>query len=280
MKIADALKKANDKLQAAGVAEHRREASSLLQFVLHERSAYLVSHSEDQLAANQKMIFDACVRRRISREPLQYITGRQEFWGLEFEVTQDVLIPRPETEILVEAAVDMLSKFDCPRFCEVGVGSGCISVSMLNSIKGATAVATDISTPSLQVARLNAKKHGVDNRIDIIEADLFDSLDERFDVIVSNPPYVPDSEIADLQPEVRDYEPRKALTGGADGLDVVRRIAVESPQRLRAGGVLFIEIGHDQAERVTNLFDKSVWGEIEFLSDLQGIERVVRARLK
>lgn len=280
MKIADALKKASDRLQAAGVADHRREASSLLEFVLQERSAYLISHSEDQLAANQKMIFDACVRRRTNREPLQYITGRQEFWGLEFEVTQDVLIPRPETEILVEAAVAMLSKFDSPRFCEVGVGSGCISVSMLHSIKGATAVATDVSTPSLQVARRNAKKHGVDTRIDIIEADLFDSLDERFDVIVSNPPYVPESEIADLQPEVRDYEPRRALTGGADGLDVVRRIATESPRRLRACGVLFIEIGYDQAERVANLFDKSVWGEIEFLRDLQSIERVVRARLK
>jgi release factor glutamine methyltransferase len=280
MKIADALKKASERLQAAGVAYPRREASSLLSFVLGESSAYIIAHSEDQLAANQKIIFDSCVRRRADREPLQYITGRQEFWGLEIEVTPDVLIPRPETEILVAAAIEILSKADSPRFCEVGVGSGCLSVAILYSIKGATAVATDVSTAALRIAGRNAAKHGVDQRLDTREADLFEGIDERFDVIVSNPPYIPDGELENLQPEVRDHEPREALAGGLNGLGVVERIATGSPRLLRPGGCLLMEIGHDQARRVANVFDKSTWGDIEFLRDLQSIDRVVRAWLK
>ena len=280
MNIAAALTKASEKLQAAGVAEPRRETSSLLSFVLQQDSAFLIAHSEDQLAANQKMIFDACVKRRANREPLQYITGRSEFWRLAFEVTPDVLIPRPETEILIEASIEFLQTADNPRFCEVGIGAGCIAVSILHSVKNTTAVATDVSKAALSVAARNAAKHGVHDRLNLREADLFDNIGGQFDLIVSNPPYIPDSDIEQLQPEVRDFEPRTALEGGDDGLDIVRRIVSDSRQFLRPGGVLLIEIGHDQAEKVANLFDKDVWGEVEFLRDLQNIDRVVRARLK
>lgn len=280
MNIAAALTKASEKLQAAGVTEARREASSLLEFILQQNSAYLIAHSDDQLAANHKMIFDACVRRRADREPQQYVTGRCEFWRLEFELTPDVLIPRPETEILVEAAIEVLQSSDNPRFCEIGVGSGCIAVSILHSVKNSTAIASDVSAAALQIAARNAVKHGIDERLNLRQADLFEGIDERFDLIVSNPPYVPDDDIDGLQPEVRDFEPRSALAGGADGLDIVRLVVGDSSQVLCPGGVLLVEIGHDQAKRVAKFFDKDVWQEVEFLRDLQNIDRVVRASLK
>ncbi len=280
MNIAAALTTATEKLHAAGIAEPRREASSLLEFVLRQNSAYLIAHSDDQLAANQKMILDACVRRRADREPQQYITGRCEFWRLEFELTPDVLIPRPETEILVEAAIEVLQSSDNPRFCEIGVGSGCIAVSILQSLQNATAVASDVSAAALQIAARNAVKHGIDERLNLRQADLFEGIDERFDLIVSNPPYVPDDDIDGLQPEVRDFEPRSALAGGADGLDIVRLVVEDSSQVLCPGGVLLVEIGHDQAKRVAKFFGKDVWQEVEFLRDLQNIDRVVRASLK
>lgn len=280
MIIAAALTKASEKLQAAGVADPRRDASSLLGFVLQENSAYLIAHSDDQLAANQKMILDACVKRRSDREPLQYITGRQEFWRLEFEVTPDVLIPRPETEILVEAAIESLTGRNHPRFCEIGIGSGCITAAILHSLPNATAVATDVSRAALQVAARNAAKHGVVERLELRETDLLEGINERFDLIVSNPPYVPDGDIEDLQPEVRDFEPRTALAGGVDGLDVVRLIIDEAPRSLRPDGVLIMEIGHDQADRVANLFDESIWGSAEILRDLQKMDRTIRARVK
>lgn len=280
MNIAAALTKATEKLQIAGTAEPRREASTLLEFVLQQNSAYLIAHSEDQLAANQKMIFDACVRRRVNREPLQYIIGRQEFYDLEFSVNQDVLIPRPETEILVEDAIRALNKLWSPKFCEIGVGSGCISIAILCNVPNAAAVGIDISNEALLVAAINAKKHYVDARLTLREGNGFAGLSERFDMIVSNPPYIPDGEIDGLQSEVRDFEPRTALAGGADGLDVIKRVVTDSSQFLLPGGVLLMEIGHDQSDRVADLFDKSVWDGVEFLCDLQNIERVARAMLK
>jgi release factor glutamine methyltransferase len=280
MNIAAALTRSTEKLQAAGIAEPRREAASLLEFVLQQNSAYLIAHCDDQLAANQKMIFDACVRRRANREPLQYITGRQEFYGLEFEVTHDVLIPRPETEILVEDAIRELNRLWSPAVCEIGVGSGCISIAILYNVPNATAIGIDISNRALLVAANNAERHYVSARLTLREGNGFAGFSEEFDLIVSNPPYIPDSEIDDLQPEVRDFEPRTALSGGEDGLDIVRRIVADSSQFLRSGGVLLMEIGHGQAELVTDFFDKAVWQNVEFLRDLQNIDRVVRARLR
>lgn len=280
MNIAAALTRSTEKLQAAGIAEPRREAASLLEFVLQQNSAYLIAHSDDQLAANQKMIFDACVRRRAEREPLQYITGRTEFWRLEFEVTPDVLIPRPETEILVEAAIQFLRSSNKRRFCEIGVGSGCIAVSILYSIGDATAVASDVSAAGLRIAARNAIKHGVGERLDLRVADLFEGVSTDFDLIVTNPPYIPNTELDDLQPEVRDFEPREALAGGDDGLDIIKKIVADSRQFLRRSGGLLIEIGYDQAGRVLELFDRDVWQNVEFLRDLQNIDRVVSAQLR
>jgi len=280
MNIAAAISSAAAALQDAGIAEPRREASWLLAFVIKQDAVFLIAHSDESLAAPYKMMFEACVRRRAKHEPFQYITGRQEFYGLDFEVTPDVLIPRPETEILVEKAIEILSDIVSPRFCEIGVGSACISVSVLHSVKNSTAVGVDISEKALDVARRNAEKNDVVDRLTLIEGDVFDRLDERFEMIVSNPPYVPAVQLASLQAEVRDFEPRVALAGGDDGLDIIERIVIGAPPYLRQDGTLLMEIGFDQSERVAALFDQRLWSDPEFIDDLQQIPRIVHAKLR
>lgn len=277
MNISTALSKAAEILKDAGITEFRKEAASLMAFILDKDAAFVVAHSDDELAANQKMLFDSCVRRRAKREPFQYITRRQEFYGLEFEVTPDVLIPRPETEILVEEAIKLLSNIENPRFCEVGVGSGCISVSILANVASATAVGVDISESALKVAQSNAEHHNVAERLTLLESDVFSNVAGKFDLIASNPPYIPARDIDSLQTEVRDHEPHSALDGGADGLTIIKNLIFRSPVFLTRQGTLLIEIGFDQAAKVRELFDREVWSEPKFLPDLQGISRIVKA---
>lgn len=280
MNIAAALSSGAEVLRDAGIAEHRREVSSLLAFVLQEDAAFLIAHPEFELSEELVVALGHVIERRAAHEPFQYITGRQEFWGLEFEVTPDVLVPRPETEILVERAIALLSTIERPRILEVGVGSGCISVSILHSLQNATAVGTDISTAALRIAAGNAVRHNVDKRIVLHEGDLFASVAGRFDVAVSNPPYVPDAQIGSLQAEVRGFEPRVALSGGVDGMEIIRRIVARAPQVLVPGGSLLLEIGFDQVSRVTPLFEPMVWAQIEVFPDLQGIPRIVRSKIR
>jgi release factor glutamine methyltransferase len=279
MNIADALRVAAGTLKAAGVAESAREARSLLSYVLQRDASYLIAHPEANLAANEKLLFESCVRRRAKREPFQYITGRQEFYGLDFIVTPDVLIPRPETEILVEAAIETLAALDSPEIFEIGVGSGCISISILRNVENARGTGVDVSEAALAVAQRNSEMHGVASRLEMKTGDLFEGIDGCFDLISSNPPYVPDAEIATLQPEVRDFEPLTALSGGEFGLDIVERIVSEAPRFLKSGGVLLLEIGFAQSDMVADLFDPSSWHPPTFLSDLQGISRIVKARV-
>ena len=285
MTILDLLNKNAKRLSDAGVADPRREASSLLAFALDKPSAFLIAHPEYELTNDEADRFEGFVSRRENREPFQYITGRQEFYGLDFEVTPDVLIPRPETEILVEEAIHELSKLKKLnklselKFCEIGVGSGCISVSILRNVPNATAIGIDISETALAVAGRNAECHGVADRLSLQIGDVFARVTDKFDMIVSNPPYIPDADLTDMQKEVRDFEPHKALFAGTDGLDIIRRIVAEAPNYLNPGGLLLIEIGFGQAENLKSLFDLSTWNEPEFLSDLQGIERIVRLQL-
>jgi release factor glutamine methyltransferase len=220
------------------------------------------------------------VERRAAGEPLQYITGVQDFYGREFRVTPDVLIPRPETELLVEAALEV-TKVDSPVFCDVGTGSGCIAVTLLCEIVGSRAVAVDKSSAALEVAKLNAGKQSVTDRAEFVVSDCFDALDSReyqFDLIVSNPPYVSEAALAGLQREVRDHEPRVALSPGGDGLSVIRRLLTEASAFLKPNGHLLMEIGFDQGERVRNLVDEGVWTLIEVRPDLQCIPRIVVLR--
>lgn len=280
MTVAEALAQAAARLGGAGVADPRREASSLLAFALGKLPSFLIAHPEYLLTEKESVSFDHAVDRRERREPFQYITGKQEFWGLDFEVAAGVLIPRPETEILVEAAVKHLNTLWSPRFAEAGVGSGCISVSILYSVPNATAVSTDLNPAALDLAARNAARHHVDARITLEQTDLFAGVKGPFDLVVSNPPYIPDADIATLQNEVRDYEPHTALAGGPDGLDIVRRIVNDARHILAPGGVLMMEIGAGQAPDVERIFDPAYWAVPAFLNDLQGIPRMVSARLR
>ena len=279
MNVAAALSSACDFLQEAGIIEFRKESASLLAAVLHQNTTFFIAHPEYELSENESAVFRDYVGRRAKHEPFQYIVGHQEFYGLDFEVSPDVLIPRPETEILVECAVNILSGLDKPRFCEVGVGSGCISISILHAVGSATAISTDISDGALAVARKNARKHKVDGRFELRRANIFDGVGGKFDLIVSNPPYVPAGQIGSLQAEVRDHEPHAALDGGSDGLATIERTIRLSPELLTRRGTLLLEIGFDQASKVGDLFDPVFWHAPEFLPDLQGIPRIVRSKM-
>ncbi len=279
MNISNALSSAAAILKEAGVADPRREAASLLALALDKPNTFLIAHPEYELTADEVVRFDSFVARRANREPFQYIAGWQEFYGLEFEVTPDVLIPRPETEILVEEAIKELRKLDSPTFCEIGVGSGCISVSVLHNVPNATAVATDISDKAIAVARRNAERHGVTDRLVLKHGDLFAGVEGKFDMIVSNPPYIPDADLAEMQSEVRDFEPHSALFAGSDGLDIVRRIIDEAPAHLNPDGPLVMEIGFGQDDAIESTIDSALWSRTEFLGDLQGIPRILHSRL-
>ena len=275
--IAETLKEASRILDGSGVPEARREASSLLSFVLGKDRTFLISHAEDPVNDDCLGQLREFVERRAAGEPLQYILGVQDFYGREFRVTPDVLIPRPETELLVEAALEV-TKSDDAFICDVGTGSGCIAITLLCEIPGARAVAIDKSPAALEMAKLNAAKQYVADRAVFTVSDCFDALDPReyqFDLVVSNPPYVSEAALAGLQREVRDYEPLVALSPGHDGLSVIRRLLAEAPAYLKPNGHMLMEIGFDQGEAVRNLVDESAWGLLEVRPDLQRIPRIV-----
>ena len=279
LSIAEAAREAGEILRRAGVPEARREAASLLAYLISRERAFLLTHPEHLLTPSEVSRFRLLIERRAAGEPLQYITGRQEFFGLEFEVTPDVLIPRPETELLVETALELLDKRDAPPLvCDVGTGSGCISVTILHERERASAVGLDISPPALKVAARNAARHGVGERLKLIASDCFAALDyaqPRFTMIVSNPPYVAEDALAGLQREVREHEPRVALTPGGDGLRIIRRLLEGAPQHLLPGGHLLLEIGFDQHAAINELIDPRVWTLLDIHRDLQGIPRIV-----
>lgn len=275
--ISAILREASQTLQRAGVPEARRDAGSLLSFVIGKDRTFLISHAEDLVDDGLIAQFRDAVERRASGEPLQYITGVQDFFGRAFRVTPDVLIPRPETELLVEAALDVAGNA-APLICDVGTGSGCIAITMLCELNQSRAVAVDKSTSALEIAKLNARRLAVEDRTVFLVSDCFDALDSRehqFDLILSNPPYVAVDVVAGLQREVRDHEPLLALSPGPDGLTVIRRLLHEAPAFLKPAGHLIMEIGFDQGEAVMSLIDERVWRLVEIRPDLQSIPRIV-----
>jgi len=277
--IAKALLEATQILRKAGVPESRREAGSLLEYAIEKDRTFLFREAEYHLTKEETETFRTVVSRRAAGEPLQYITNRQDFYGREFRVTPDVLIPRPETELLVESALELMGDMQSQSLvCDVGTGSGCIVITLLCEHPGSRAVALDISNEALSIAKLNSNDQGVADRIEFLLSDCFESLvDKRptFDLIVSNPPYVPETAVGGLQREVKDHEPMVALSPGGDGLSIIRRLISEAPTFLRETGFLLLEIGFDQGEAVRQLVDPRVWRLIDIRPDLQGIPRIV-----
>jgi release factor glutamine methyltransferase len=275
--IADSVLQGAQNLRRAGVPEAQREAGSLLAHVLKRDRSFILSHADDLISAEQLASFRDCIEWRARGKPFQYITRRQEFFGLDFEVTEDVLIPRPETELLVETALKLLPETDAtPFICDVGTGSGCIVISLLHEHPNARAIATDISEAAISVAKRNAAQHSVEDRIDFVISDCLAEIGEAaFDLIVSNPPYVAERAFDSLQREVRDFEPQTALMAGEDGLLIIRRLLLEAPGFLKTGAHLLLEIGFDQRERVEHLIDPSVWELLDIHQDLKGIPRTL-----
>ena len=255
----------------------RQDAETLLLHLLGKNTAWLMAHGDKLLPDDLSLSYSELLERRRKGEPIQYITGETEFYGLPFRVTPDVLIPRPETEHLVEKVLELAASFPVPRIVDVGTGSGAIAVALAHKLPHAAVTAIDLSAATLAIARENAKRNGVAFRF--LEGDLLAPVaEERFDFIVSNPPYVPETDRATLSVEVREYEPALALFAGDDGLEVYRRLIPAAFDALTPGGFVALEIGYGQSVAITELLTRSGFEQIEFVPDLQGIPRVACAQ--
>jgi release factor glutamine methyltransferase len=255
----------------------RRDAELLLTHMLKKSRAWLLAHAEEELSGEQEANYTALVSLRRKGEPIQYITGETEFYGLPFRVTPEVLIPRPETEHLVEKVIELAARFQQPRIVDVGTGSGAIAVALAHECFFAVMTAIDISSRALAIAEENAERSGASIRF--LEGDLLAPVaGECFEIVVSNPPYVPSGDRASLSVEVREYEPALALFAGDDGLDVYRRLIPAAFVSLTPGGYVALEIGYGQSKAITELLARSGFEQIEFVPDLQGIPRVACAR--
>ena len=273
---------ARQRFRDAGIAgtESDLDARLLAQHVLGWTTERFFTDAHDQEPEGFSPQYEALVARRATREPLAYIVGVREFWGLELEVTPHVLIPRPATELIVEAMLELFRDRAEPlAVADICTGCGCVAVAIAHERPAATVVATDISHEALEVARRNAIRHGVDDRVVFRHGDLMEGIDRRLDAIVANPPYVVDRAAPALQPEVRDYEPALALFGGTEGFDLVTRLVAEAPSRLRPGGHLVFEFGLGQDVEVEELLEQAPdLRLLEMRRDLQGIARTAVAQ--
>jgi release factor glutamine methyltransferase len=301
-----ALKEGMARLRAAQVPSHTLAAELLLMHTMGRDRAWLYAHPEELLEPGAAEKYFALVARRAAGEPTQYLTGKQEFWGLEFEVTPAVLIPRPETEHVVEVALERLGargikiRLDTGepsaplRVADVGTGSGCLAVALARELSHAEIFATDISGAALEVARRNAARHGVANRLHFLQTNLLEALvgsplatsrslalsesegPLAFDLVVSNPPYVARIEAAALPREVREHEPATALFGGATGIEIYARLIEQAGALLRPGGILVLELGYSAADQVRSLVTaQRAWVNTSITNDLAGIPRVL-----
>ncbi|MCR3921524.1 MAG: peptide chain release factor N(5)-glutamine methyltransferase [Firmicutes bacterium] len=276
--IQEALQRASFQLRQTSLAQPRREAEALLCAAIGKSLAWVYAHGEEIMPDKAVDIFTRWVQRRGSGEPYAYLCGEREFLGLPFTVTPAVLIPRPETELLVEAVVQQLQNIKSPRILDVGVGSGAIAVSLATLLPQATITAVDIDPAALSVAAQNAKRHQVDARIRFLQGDLYAPVaSEEFTAVVSNPPYIPTAEIVRLDATVKDYEPRRALDGGPDGLTFYRRLAGELSTLAAPPSLLAFEIGEGQGSAIINLCHSVGYKNTCQISDLAGIARIILA---
>ena len=266
-------------LEKAGISEAKLDARLLLEYICGTDHSTLLAHPDREVSEKELSEYENALERRSKREPVAYILGTWDFMGLSFKVNSDVLIPEQDTEILVEEAMRFLE--DGMRFMDLCTGSGCIALSLLNYTNSTTALCTDISEAALKVAKENASNLGFSERTEFVQTDLFPELPadgSKFDLIVSNPPYIESSVIETLAPEVKDFEPRLALDGDADGLKFYRRIVENAPAYLYSSGYLIMEIGYNQADAVVELLNnKGCYHDIEVIKDYAGNDRVIRA---
>lgn len=270
MTLSGLLREGREALQAAGIPEWDLDAWYLLEYAAHCTKNEYFLRPEKEVLPQEKQLYRTLVRKRSAHIPLQYLTGSQEFMGLSFFVDENVLIPRQDTEILVEEALRALGSG--MRVLDVCTGSGCILLSLLKLCAGLEGTGTDLSEKALQVAGENARRLGVE--ASFVQGDLFEPVSGKYDCIVSNPPYIASREVDVLMEEVRDHEPRMALDGGEDGLYFYRKIAAQSPKYLKDRGRIFLEIGFDQGEAVAGLLAPA-FDEVRIVQDLAGLDRVV-----
>lgn len=261
-------------LADAGVSDAALDAWYLLQMVCRIERSYYYVHGEEDITQDAQKEYEIAVQKRTEHIPLQYIVGEQEFMGLRFKVNSNVLIPRQDTETLVEQVLKIVKPG--MKVLDLCTGSGCVLISVLKNAPELTGMGSDISKTALLVAKENAKLHEVD--AEWVRSDLFDNITETFDVIMANPPYIPTGEILSLMPEVRDFEPENALDGGADGLDFYRKIAGQVKDYLNPGGYVYMEIGYDQGEAVSELMRNAGFTEVEVIKDLARNDRVVKGK--
>ena len=304
--VRTALREAFAQLRAAGVPSHTLAAELLLMHALGRDRAWLYAHPEEVIRDSEVHLFTSLLARRAAGEPTQHLTGKQEFWSLEFEVTPDVLIPRPETEHVIEVVLDRLAVREIRaghkqtfsgeglQIADVGTGSGCIAVALAKELPGARIYATDISSAALAVARRNAARHSVFDQIHFLESNLLDALSVVeagathesqvtrhqllfLDLIVSNPPYIGRREASTLMREVRDHEPEIALYGGEEGYELYAELIAQAGAKLKPGGILVLELGHNSLPAVQLLLDVPLWTNVGATNDLAGIPRVIAA---
>lgn len=261
-------------LTDAGVPDAALDAWYLLQMVCRIERSYYYVHGEEDITQDAQKEYEIAVQKRAEHIPLQYIIGEQEFMGLRFKVNSNVLIPRQDTETLVEQVLKIVKPG--MKVLDLCTGSGCVLISVLKNAPELTGMGSDISKTALLVAKENAKLHEVD--AEWVRSDLFDNITETFDVIMANSPYIPTGEILSLMPEVRDFEPENALDGGADGLDFYRKIAGQVKDYLNPGGYVYMEIGYDQGEAVSELMRNAGFTEVEVIKDLARNDRVVKGK--
>lgn len=256
-----------------------RDAEVLLLHTLALPRSAIYSDPDRPLTANEQRAYAVSLERRLAAEPLQYITRAQEFFGIGLEVGPGALIPRPETELLVQAALDRLPHDQPIRLLDVGTGTGAIAIAIASHLPLARITAVDLSPDALEIARGNVRRHALEDRINLLQSDLLESVldaHESFDAVLSNPPYVPQGDRASMHPQVREHEPAMALFAGEDGLEIYRRLIPQAHAALQESGLLAMEIGYEQQAAIRHLLEG--WATVQFLDDLQGIPRVVVAR--
>lgn len=276
MKISKVLQKAKEELRSAKIESDVLDSMILLCHSLNFSREQVVFNPDLELTQNQIEIFFQLIARRKNREPISHIINKREFYGLDFFVDKNVLDPRADSESLIELVLENVDKNKNLEILEIGSGSGCLIITLLKNLINAKGMAVDISKEAIAIAKKNSQTHQVDSRLEFIYSDIFEKIsNKKFDIIISNPPYIKTKAIENLQDEVRLFEPRLALDGGIDGLNFYKRIAKESSNFLKKDGIIFLEVGDDQKKEVTEIFDAQNFKLQKVKKDLAGFERAL-----